>query len=306
MHNFSHDNSSCSGPIVEYAAKYKLTIAIVFGIIGFIFNFRSIDFVFYGSHKMSFLPGLLFPMMITLAWSWKYGLLSALCSGCQTMWILWIGQSGYAPLISVPPFTLWIVWIGWFSRTKYNIYLGELIFRIFNTILLYTVFRWIFALNTPPTNVTMPISVVHSIVIKEMANGIVILFLAQGLLSLDWIRKFFKLPMDTTKLHSYYIYANAIVFGAVLVLVFLGEKHVWGIWPLQFQNVGRIFGPIFLLFIGVFCIYGVTKNFVVRKTKEVIQAQEKLQRTLKDLKCSNSELEQFAYVASHDLQDRYE
>ena len=193
MPGLNPDNSGSFKPIIEYTTKYKFTIAIVFGIIGFIFNFYPIDFVFYGTHKMSLLPGLLFPMMITLAWGWKYGLLSALCGGCQTMWILWVGQSGYAPLISVPPFTLWIVWIGWFSCTKYNIYLGELIFRIFNTILLYTVFRWIFALNTPPANVTIPISVVHSIVIKEMVNGIVILFFARGLLYLEWIRKFFKL-----------------------------------------------------------------------------------------------------------------
>jgi hypothetical protein len=145
---------------------YKVIISIIFGLLGFAVNFYSLDFVFYGSYKMSFLLGLIFPMLITLAWGWRYGLLSALCGGCQTMWI----------------FTLWIVWHGWFSRTKYNIYLRELIFRVFNTALLYTVFRWAFTLNTPPSNTFMPLDVTHSIVFKEVVNGLLIIFIAQGLL----------------------------------------------------------------------------------------------------------------------------
>jgi signal transduction histidine kinase len=138
---------------------YKVIISIIFGLLGFAVNFYSLDFVFYGSYKMSFLLGLIFPMLITLAWGWRYGLLSALCGGCQTMWILWMPQSGYGSFVSVPPFTLWIVWHGWFSRTKYNIYLRELIFRVFNTA-----------------------HVTHSIVFKEVVNGLLIIFIAQGLL----------------------------------------------------------------------------------------------------------------------------
>ena len=140
---------------------YKVAISIILGLLGFAVNFYSVDFVFYSSYRMSFFFGWLFSMLITLSWGWKYGLLSALCGGCQTMWILWLPQSGYGPLVSVPPFTMWVVWPGWFSRTKHNIYLGEIIFRIFNTALLYTVFRWVFTLNVPPHNVGIPLRVVH-------------------------------------------------------------------------------------------------------------------------------------------------
>lgn len=199
------DGSVYSGSNDQNVTAYKVTISIIFGLLGFAVNFYPVDFVFYGSYRMSFLLGLLFPMLITLAWGWKYGLLSALCGGCQTMWILWMPQSGYGPLVSVPPFTLWIVWLGWFSRTRHSLYLGEIIFRLFNTVLLYTVFRWVFTLNVPPANVSMPLSVTHSIVFKEAVNGVFILFLAQALLYLNATRGFFKLPKSTASPHLYYM-----------------------------------------------------------------------------------------------------
>lgn len=68
---------------------YKVAISIILGLLGFAVNFYSVDFVFYSSYRMSFFFGWLFSMLITLSWGWKYGLLSALCGGCQTIWILY-------------------------------------------------------------------------------------------------------------------------------------------------------------------------------------------------------------------------
>ncbi len=76
---------------------YKVAISTILGLLGFAVNFYSVDFVFYSSYRMSFFFGRLFSMLITLSWGWKYGLLSALCGGCRTMWILWLPQSGYGP-----------------------------------------------------------------------------------------------------------------------------------------------------------------------------------------------------------------
>lgn len=220
----ANGDSEHPGTNNESRAAYKITISIVFGLLGFAVNFYPVDFVFYGTYRMSFLLGLIFPLLITLAWGWRYGLLSALCGGCQTMWLLWMPQSGYGPLVSVQPFTLWIVWHGWFSRTRYNIYLGELILRIFNTVLLFTVFRWVFTLNVPPANTFMPLAVTVSIVFKEAVNGLLIIFIAQGLLYSDTVRTFFKLPKSTADPRMYYIYTNAVICGGFLIFSFVGEK----------------------------------------------------------------------------------
>ncbi|MEA1905914.1 MAG: PAS domain S-box protein [Euryarchaeota archaeon] len=266
-----------SGQDDNGAVAYKVTVSVIFGLIGFAVNFYPIDFVFYGSYRMSFLIGLVFPMLITLAWGWRYGLLSALAGGCQTMWLLWVPGSSYGTLLSVPPFTLWIVWIGWFSRTRYNvrygIYVGEIIFRVFNTVLLYTVFRWAFTLNMPPANTFMPLAVAHSIVFKEAVNGLFILFLAQALLHSEPVRRFFRLPEGEADPRYDYIYTNTIILGCTVALFFVGELHVWGSWAPDFQNAARVLGALSLFLAWLLCTY-TTADIFARKRSEVIVSAE--------------------------------
>ena len=259
------------------AITYKVIVSIIFGLLGFAVNFYPIDFVFYGSYKISFLLGLVFPMLITLAWGWRYGLLSALAGGCQTMWLLWMPGSGYGSLVSVPPFTLWIVWIGWFSRSRYNtrygIYPGEILFRIFNTILIYTVFRWAFTLNVPPVNMFMPLEVAHSIVFKEAVNGLFILFLAQALLHSEPVRMLFRLPEGEADPRYDYIYTNAIILGCTVAFFLVGEWYVWGSWAPEFQNAARVLGALSLFMAWLLCTYTAADIFARKRSEKIIGAE---------------------------------
>ena len=266
-----------SGQDDNSAVTYKVTVSIIFGLLGFAVNFYPIDFVFYGSYRISFLIGLVFPMLITLAWGWRYGLLSALAGGCQTMWMLWMPGSGYGSFVSVPPFTLWIIWIGWFSRTRYNtrygIYPGEIIFRIFNTILIYTVFRWAFTLNVPPANTFMPFAVAHSIVFKEAVNGLFILFLAQALLHSEPVRRLFRLPEDDVDPRYDYIYTNAVILGCTVALFFVCERYIWGAWSPEFLNAARILGALSLFMAWLFCTYAAADIFARKRSEVIIRAE---------------------------------
>jgi len=92
----------------EKQFKYKIGMAILFGIIGFFANFFAFEIFETNGLLINLLPGLFFPLIISLSWGWKYGLISALFGGCQTMWIIW-HYDGYGLFYSVP--VLVISWI---------------------------------------------------------------------------------------------------------------------------------------------------------------------------------------------------
>ena len=207
--------------------SYKIAISILFGLLGFVLNFHSINFPF-PPYIAVVLIGLLFPMLITLAWGWRYGLLSALAGGCQSMWWLWGPSNGYAILVIVPPFTLWILWHGFFADLRnrrgghewwLNAYVVEIPFRILSTINLYTMARWAISLNPPPwgwasgASSTIPMHFTNFVVIKQFVVAYMILLLADVLLNLGFTRRFFRLEENSNQTNTGYIISASLLFG---------------------------------------------------------------------------------------------
>ena len=210
----------------------KAIISVGFGAIAFYINFHAINFFQFPQFKVSILMGLLFPLVITLAWGWRYGLLSALAGGCQSMWWLW-QSDGYGFLYAVPIFTLWIVWHGVWSdyrkrhkSTKWyhSMYAVELLFRIFSELGFYTVFRWLVSLNPPPwapeiswSQVTY--SWVHFVAIKHIITAYVLLLLCHVLLSMGPVRRFFGLDPKPEQNNTTYIISASILLGLCIWLI---------------------------------------------------------------------------------------
>ncbi len=192
----------------ENISCYKVIVSLLFGITGFALNFQTIIFPF-GEYTAAILVGLLFPLLITLSWGWKYGFLSALAGGCQSMWWLWASTNGYAVIPAVVPFTLWIIWHGWIYECRenkpdkkwwMNLYVAEIIFRVFSTILLFTITRWAVSLNPPPWSWAanapnfIPWSFSIFIAIKQAAVAFSLLLTADVLLHIHCFRRFLVLP----------------------------------------------------------------------------------------------------------------
>jgi PAS domain S-box-containing protein len=218
---------------------YKFSISIILGLLGFWVNFYPLTFDLE-QNQASFFIGLIFPMLVSLAWGWKYGLLSAtLGMGCQTMWFLWLPHSAWAAYVSIPIFTLWIVWHGWCTEIKQNkffanYYLAEIPFRILNTVILYTVFKWLFQYNpTPliPNTITTnaPLWFINLVALIQFINAYIVLLVTDLLLNFNIVRKLFKLEKNRVGT-SYFI--SAVIFvgiffwlsDAILDYFLSGEK----------------------------------------------------------------------------------
>lgn len=200
---------------------YKILVSLLFGLTGFIVNFHTFSFPF-PPYTATVLIGLLFPMLIALSWGWKYGLLSALVGGCQSMWWLWGASNGYAISSIVLPFTLWIVWHGICANLRrkndkwyLNKYFTEIPFRILSTLNLYTLSRYLITLNppswAPESSNVVPICFSNFVVIKQTIVAIIILMIADVFLGLPWIQKFFKL--ERSKINRGQIISFSLLLG---------------------------------------------------------------------------------------------
>ena len=203
---------------------YKFLLSILIGLLGFAVNFYPLRLDF-PPHNVGFMFGLLFPLMVTLAWGWKYGLVSAtLGLACQNGWFLW---RGWAPVVSVPFLTLWVVWHGWCAERRragktfrFNPYLVEIPFRIANTIVLYTLFRWVHQFNPPfwdpgMDQTSIPLAVVNVIAVKEAVNGYLVLVAADLLFNLRPVRRLFRLRKEESEVFTHYLVTGALLLGVV-------------------------------------------------------------------------------------------
>ena len=208
----------------------KIIISIFFGLIGFLINFLSITIYDYEGIRIDILLGLLFPLIISIGWGWKYGLLSALFGGCQTMWFLWY-TDGYGMLYSVPIFTVWIIFHGFLSdlnKTKenkkwyYNKYVAEVYFRIVATIGFFTIFIFLVSLNPPFWNDEIITNTVSSdwlklVIVKHIVESYLLLLLADLFLRLNFIRKLLKIKERSRD--TGYIIVYSLISGVFIWII---------------------------------------------------------------------------------------
>jgi len=214
-------------PMITKENLYKIFISIVLGLIGFCLNIRPFVFLL-PPHEIKFMAGLVCPMIVSLRWGWRYGLLSAIfCLAFNTMWI----KGGWISVVTVFMFILWIVWHGWcakkFGNTgnkKWNPYLFEIPFRLFNTVILYTIFKWAFQFNSPvwASNMTVTsisLSFVNVTAIQAVVNGYLILLLSDVLIIFGPIRKIFGLKDIKEQKRSNYLLGAAVLIGCVFWVI---------------------------------------------------------------------------------------
>jgi PAS domain S-box-containing protein len=199
--------------------QYKVAISIFCGFISFWMNFQPVS-----TYNFTFHIGLIFPMIVSMHWGWRYGLLSAtLGLGCQTSWFTLNWEEAF---VTVSMFTFWIIWHGWcadkFRNTKKRLWhscVVEIPFRIFNTIILYTIFRWILNINIGEGALENTIQVVNFAAIEDTINGYIVLLLSEALILFGPIRKLFNLREVIEQKRSDHLLSVAILITCIFWIV---------------------------------------------------------------------------------------
>jgi len=235
------------------SSTYRTIVSVAFGMLGLAANFANIHLFHSPNFEVTILLGLIFPLIIALAWGWKYGLISALAGGCQSMWWLW-SNDGWGLLYSVPVFTLWVAWHGWWAdrrrvrKSWHNSpFIVEIPFRIAMELGFYTIFRFLVSLNPPPWNAnilwrSVPLSWVNTVAIKHLLSGYILLLAAYVILDLGPVRRFFGLRIGSLQRKVAAIYAGGVLIGLFLWAVdsaveFLAFSHGRSFWEVAVLNV---------------------------------------------------------------------
>ncbi|MCK5828257.1 hypothetical protein KAH43_07025 [Candidatus Bipolaricaulota bacterium] len=269
----------------------RAIIAVSFGVVGFAVNFLDIELFASPQFKVSILLGLLFPLLITLAWGWRYGVLSALAGGCQSMWWLW-QMDGYGIFYAVPVFTLWILWHGYWAarrgrqdqpRWYLSVFAVEIPFRIVSELGFYTIFRYLVSFNPPPWSPSIiwdhvPLSWVNTVALKHVISGYLLLMIAHILLNLSPVRRFFGLKKQSTEQMSGVIYFVALLSGALLFFVrtvaeyLILDSQGQTFWDVTVLNASPHTLLMWNLDVLIFVIIGIV---VARLITKRMQAQER-------------------------------
>ncbi len=228
-------SSENGGPMDRYGPGaldlYRVSLSLLFGLAGFGVNFWFVTFDF-PPYAFRLHPGLVFPMIISLAWGWRLGLLSATMGlGCQTLWFISPSQGSVEPYLIVPLLVLWVVWHGlrstpWVKSRfpRLNPYLAELLFRACSTALLYTVLNdpmqwrptdW---LTDPATEASL-LTVIHLKAAEQAVNGYIALLAADILLNLSPVRSIFRLNRRLGQRTAGYVIGAAMLFGLLCWII---------------------------------------------------------------------------------------
>lgn len=183
---------------------FKPVVAIAMGLAGFVVSWHAQQLYEADALTVNFLPGLVFPLLVALAWGWRWALVSALAGGTQWVWWLW-SEDGWGTVYSFAIFTLWVVWHGWWAEHKrttnrwyFSPFAVEAPFRVVSEVGFVTLFVWLVSQNPPPWNPEATITSVpwDWILVSEgkhVIEGYLLVLVAYTALGLGPIRKFFGL-----------------------------------------------------------------------------------------------------------------
>lgn len=315
---------------------YRMIISILLGILSFVGIFYSIRIEFSGA-SINFALSLMLPMLVALAWGWKYGLLS-ISLGLVFLYPFILGPyNGWASIVPSLTFFIWIGIHGWgaVSRKKRkmfwnSIYTLQLLHILIRMILYLILFQPLLKINFPFWNISVMTDLGLDIVMVFAIKGIIVdsilLAICDSILLMPFIRKFFKLKIYRGSKYNTPALFSIVTFGMTFTLLimffnnlFISNLDIWE-WVIN-PDDGTILTLslsllLFIVMAGITVRY-LQKNqeariMVEKRNRQYLKVIDKINKMNADLenlvdkrtgelKHAVKEMEEFSFGVSHDL-----
>ncbi len=188
----------------QFSELKKVIISILFGLLGltgsyFSFNYMVEDFT------VTIVWSFIFPLLVALAYGWKYGLISGtLGLGAAHSFLLW-PNNGYANIIDFINMTIWFIFHGFFAQIrakKQSFWNNPLVvyfyFALFYALSTRLLFPIAFSFNPPSiwfikVQLSIPIDILNRIILKSVITMFFALIFAVTLFKMNSVKKLFGL-----------------------------------------------------------------------------------------------------------------
>lgn len=226
-----HRGSITFSGLVPFVYRRFVT-AVMAGFLGFFLSVYGIE-VILGEVAINLPWALLFPVLVSMAWGWRWGLLAGATGGAYYPFLLW-ANNGYANLLDV--FLLFLLFFtvsywrtaGSEESTQKQRMFFWIRFGVF-LVVMTLVYRFLFipvlSLNPPfwtdDTLKSMGKAVLKGILVKEVVNVVFVVLVATVLLKLPQVRRFFGLPVSSVMRLNLYILVASIIVALVVWQAFV-------------------------------------------------------------------------------------
>jgi len=180
--------------------QYRIVLSFIFGLMGFVISLSFVNSFNLYDFPITIFPGFYFPLLLSINWGWKYGILASAIGIVPSM-ILLLQSQGYGIIYVIFVFIFWIIYHGFFEgllrngsikKWYYNIYFTEIIFRIFTAIGYYIIFRWLLTFSSNVDHVYFTDKWIMLTVVSETIGALLILLIAKFSIRINFVREIFK------------------------------------------------------------------------------------------------------------------
>ena len=213
----------------------KIILSVSFGLIGLLFSGYAIRIPF-GDFQLNFIWSIAFPLIITLTYGLRFGLLSITC-GLTFLYPFTLGfMNGYGSFVGMLALYVWIIFhgAGKASRdqkpTRWNHPMTiQLVYSVVRLLIYALLFQPLMTLNPPPWNLDAYQSIQREVVWYFSVRGIfmemMLLLIVDTLLLLPTVRQLFGLKTDESMRYNGRVLIGFLGGGLLFISFILAVQY---------------------------------------------------------------------------------